>query len=88
MKKRLLSLLLLISIFTEIHNPANRRLSLWGNLYQIQMLFNSHVQCIASLHYSKLLTVRIGNTHLSYTDFFVNSYSFLANGKAPPIQQI
>ena len=76
--------LLLVFIFTKIHNPANRRFCLRGHLYQIKVLFLSHAQSISGLHNTELLTISTCYTHFPDTDFLINSRSFFTNLQTPP----
>ena len=73
------------TILAVIHNAANRRNSLRGNFYQVEILFNRNLHRILCCHNSQLATVCIDDTDFPVSDLFVDLQFFVANVKAPPL---
>jgi len=76
-----LPLLLLIFIFAEVHDAADRRLDLWGNLNKIKLIFSREVKACFQRDDAQLLAVRADNPKFRNTDLFVDSDKFF---NAPP----
>ena len=68
----LLSLCLFKAIFAIVHDLADRRLCLRGNLNQIKVLLLCDIQGVPCRHDSQLLTVRADDPYLFVTNFLVD----------------
>ena len=69
----LLALLLLIAVLAEIHDAADRGLSLGSNLHQVQMLFLSHAESLAGGHDAQLLAGSAGDADLTDVNLLIDA---------------
>jgi len=64
----------LVPEFVEIHNPANGRISLVGNLNQIKSLLPGRFQGFSGADYTALCSIRINEPNLAVIDILVDLY--------------
>ena len=65
--------MLFIAVLTEIHDAANRRFGLRGNLHEVEMLFLCHAQGIAGSHDAELFAFGAGHAHFTNANFLIDA---------------
>ena len=80
----LLTFSLLETVFTVIHNTANRRHSLRSDLYQIKTFFCCKMKCILCGHNAQLGSVCIYNAYFLVLDLLVDKQFLVADSSTPP----
>ncbi|BCW44405.1 hypothetical protein StoSoilB5_15890 [Arthrobacter sp. StoSoilB5] len=73
----------LVLVLAEVHQLANRRLSLRGNFNEIEIGFGSKTQGVLDADNSYLFAGRADQPHLGDADTLIDSW--LANVKAPVV---
>ncbi|BCW40022.1 hypothetical protein StoSoilB3_15570 [Arthrobacter sp. StoSoilB3] len=72
-----------VLVLAEVHQLANRRLSLRRNFNEIEIGFGSKTQCVLDADNSYLFAGRADQPHLGDADTLIDSW--LANVKAPVV---
>jgi hypothetical protein len=69
-----------VQIFTEIHNPADRRLAVRRNFNQIKLRFFCQIQRFVNLYYANLIVFGINQTNGTCSNLFIDSKLQLCDG--------
>src|SRR5262245_10877616 len=59
---------------TEVDNPANRRIGVWGYFDEIQTAIPSGTNSVAHVHDAKLFTFLANHAYLRHADSLVDAY--------------
>src|SRR5215510_5395514 len=70
---RPLFLFLLVEVFAVIHDPADRRNSIGGNFYQVEIDLAGLLDRLIGWHDAKLISIRINHAYLTRADALIHA---------------